>query len=519
MTGGRRWGDPRARLIPAWLWDDTKVEVLAGLQLPEEPAEHLVPLAARLDAGYRVVAAQLPSHGSLRVDDDGKIHLSALDTLSTPASLAQLRAATAAKLPRVDLPDVLLEVHAWTGFLDEFTHVSETTARIENFDISIAAVLIAEACNVGIVPVVHETDPALTRARLFHVDQNYLRAGTLRAANARLIAAQADILLAQRWGGGLVASADGMRFVVPVASVTTGSNPRYFGRSRGLTWLNYLNDQHAGLGGVVVPGTIRDSLHILDGLLELDGGQRPEMIATDTSSYSDQVFALFTLLGYRFSPRLADLPDQRFWRIDPTANYGPVDPIARTNRINTNLIQEHWADLLRLAGSLATGTVRASEILRVTQCAGNPTPLGRALAEYGRIAKTLHLLEFIDTDDTYRRQIHRQLTIQEGRHSLARRIFHGRRGHLRKSYTTGQEDQLGALGLVLNATVLWNTVYLDAATRTLDAGDEDLARLSPLGSAHVNMLGRYNFTRHPTSGTLRPLRNPDQLADTHPADA
>ena len=39
------------------------------------------------------------------------------------------------------------------------------------------------------------------------------------------------------------------------------------------------------------------------------------MIVTDTASYSDIVFGLFRLLGYQFSPRLEDLPDQRLWRL------------------------------------------------------------------------------------------------------------------------------------------------------------------------------------------------------------
>ena len=33
----------------------------------------------------------------------------------------------------------------------------------------------------------------------------------------------------------------------------------------------------------------------------------------------------------------------------------------------------------------------------------------------------------------------------------------------RQRYREGQEDQLGALGLVLNVIVLWNTIYVDAA--------------------------------------------------------
>ncbi len=47
---------------------------------------------------------------------------------------------------------------------------------------------------------------------------------------------------------------------------------------------------------------------------------------------------------------------------------------------------------------------------------------------------------------------------------LARAAQVGRpRGGLRQAYREGQEDQLGALGLVLNAIVLWNTRYMDAA--------------------------------------------------------
>ncbi len=42
--------------------------------------------------------------------------LSALDKLEEPPSLIALRAAVTARLPRVDLPELLLEIHARTGF-------------------------------------------------------------------------------------------------------------------------------------------------------------------------------------------------------------------------------------------------------------------------------------------------------------------------------------------------------------------------------------------------------------------
>ena len=78
------------------------------------------------------------------------------------------------------------------------------------------------ACNIGLEPLARRGVPALTRGRLTWVQQNYIRAETLTRANARLVDAQTAIPLAQAWGGGEVASADGLRFVTPVRTVNSG---------------------------------------------------------------------------------------------------------------------------------------------------------------------------------------------------------------------------------------------------------------------------------------------------------
>jgi TnpA family transposase len=172
--------------------------------------------------------------------------------------------------------------------------------------------------------------------------------------------------------------------------------------------------------------------------------------------------------------------------------------------------------MLKVAGSLVTNQVRAYDLLRMFGRYGRPTSLGAAFAEYGRIAKTEHLLRVVDpVDDTYRRQMNRQLTVQESRHKLARDVCHGKRGTIHQAYRGGMEDQLGALGLVLNAIVLWTTKYIDAAVAQLRAEgheirDEDIARLSLLKHKNLNLIGRYSFTAQvPVAGALRPLRDPD----------
>ncbi|EAW3627046.1 Tn3 family transposase [Salmonella enterica] len=189
------------------------------------------------------------------------------------------------------------------------------------------------------------------------------------------------------------------------------------------------------------------------------------------------------------------------------AEYGQRE---NTRREHAALIRQHyqyrefaWPWTFRLTRLLYTRSWISNE---------RPSGLTQAIIEVGRINKTLYLLNYIDDED-YRRRILTQLNRGESRHAVARAICHGQKGEIRKRYTDGQEDQLGALGLVTNAVVLWNTIYMQAALDHLRAqgetlNDEDIARLSPLCHGHINMLGHYSFTLAElvTKGHLRPLK-------------
>jgi TnpA family transposase len=173
--------------------------------------------------------------------------------------------------------------------------------------------------------------------------------------------------------------------------------------------------------------------------------------------------------------------------------------------------------VLRLAGSLKLGVVQATSIMRTLRIDDRPTKLAQAIAEIGRIDKTIHSLTYID-DESKRRRTLTQLNRGEDRHKLARAVFHGKRGELRQRYREGQEDQLGALGLVVNVIILWNTLYMDAALEQLRAEGFPVkadTRLSPLVFEHINLMGRYAFSvpEAVQRGELRPLRSPGESTE------
>ena len=285
---------------------------------------------------------------------------------------------------------------------------------------SVSALLVAEACNVGLTPVINLGEAALTRARLAHVDQYYLRAETIAAANAVLIEAQAKIPIAQAWGGGLLASVDGLRFVVPVRTINAGPvaevlrlQARHHLAQRGQ------RPSRRASGRWWCPAPRATPCSSWTPCSTSTPGRSRRWSPPTTPPTATWSSAIFAMLGYRFAPRFADLDDQRFWRapLPDSLPRSRVSPEQRrfvtTGRwrrspattSTSKKIATQWPDMLRVAGSLVTNQVRAYDLLRMFGRDGHPTPLGQAFAEYGRIAKTLHLLALVDpVDDTYRRR-------------------------------------------------------------------------------------------------------------------
>lgn len=507
-----RWGDVSARLLNGDRWDKVKGEMCRALDLSPSPAIEIELLTKELDETYRATQRGWASNKAVRFEN-GELVLSKLDALEEPDSLVRLRKDIRDQLPLVDLPEVLIEMEAKAPFTRDFVPVTESLAHDPDLPLTICGVLIADACNVSFGPIAREDHPALTIERLAFVKQNYFRADTYAAANRRLVDMQKKIDLVKYWGAGEVASADGLRFVVPVPSANAMPNSKYFGPDRGVTLYSVMTNQFTTLKGIVVPGTMRDSIYTLEVLLEQTTSLAPKELMTDTHGYSDIVFALFWLLGYRFSPRLADIGDARFWRIDPNMDYGELNRLAR-HTIRVDRIMLHWEDMLRIAASLKLGEVKASQVMEMLSGGSLGSSLAQAIAELGRIIKTIQMLTYL-SDESYRRRILVMLNRGELRNKLARRTFHGQRGELRQGYREGQENQLGALGFVTNAIVVWNTIYMDLAVKDMRASglavaDTDLARLSPLSWGHINMDGRYNLLAGDAvrQGLMRPLRKP-----------
>jgi hypothetical protein len=109
-------------------------------------------LSQLLDGAYRTVADRAASNADLRfetVNGKARIVVTPLDRLEETESLRALRPAIQGRMPKAGIPDLFLEIMQRTGFAKAFTHLSERQARVEHFETSLCAALIAEACKMG----------------------------------------------------------------------------------------------------------------------------------------------------------------------------------------------------------------------------------------------------------------------------------------------------------------------------------------------------------------------------------
>lgn len=175
VAGSDRWGDIREKLLSEATWKKVKIQVCRSLGLPTNPAVLLTQLEAQLDAAYKQVGDNLPENTKARLEtekDKDRFILEPLEELPKPASLIALRQAVHDLLPRVNIAEIIREVATWTGCLHDFTHISQGPVRVTDIHLSLCAVLLAEATNLGLTPFVDVANPALTRGRLTWVRHN-----------------------------------------------------------------------------------------------------------------------------------------------------------------------------------------------------------------------------------------------------------------------------------------------------------------------------------------------------------
>lgn len=413
-------------------------------------------------------------------------------------------------LPRIKLTDLLMDVAQITGFHEQFSHASNNRKPDKEEAITIMATLLGMGLNIGLSKMAEAT-PGLTYKQLANVSQWRMHEDAMNKAQAILVNFHHKLDLSSYWGDGTTSSSDGMRMQLGVSSLHADANPHY-GTGKGATIYRFTSDQFSSYYTKIIHTNSRDAIHVLDGLLHHETDLNIEEHFTDTAGYTDQIYGLTHLLGFKFAPRIRDLSDSKLFTLDKANEYPKLESILR-GQINKKIIKENYEDVLRLAHSIREGTVSASLIMGKLGSYSRQNSLATALREMGRIEKTIFILNYLSSK-SLRRKIQKGLNKGEAMNGLARAIFFGKQGELRERTIQNQLQRASALNILINVISVWNTLHLTKAVeyqKGLGGFNEDLLHhMSPLGWEHINLLGEYHFNSKKivSADSLRPLKLP-----------
>jgi TnpA family transposase len=511
ISNSRRYANPNTYLIPPQQWPALRQEVCQLINVPQDGSVRLKEREVELAELLPRVEHLFSYEGSGLRFEKGKIVVSPLKAEERPESAIALEKAIAERLPRVEITDLLIEVDSWTQFSNHFEHATGNESKTKELSIHLYASILALACNFGLEQMAQITD--ISYRQLAWCTSWYIREETLKSAITALVNYHYHQPLSQVWGGGTLSSSDGQRFPVAVKTRIARALPRYFGYGMGLTFYSWTSDQLSQWGSKHTSSTTRDATYVLDEILDNETELPLFEHTTDTAGYTELIFALFDLLGFRFSPRIRDLKDQCLYRmgsIDLT-KYKILKQCIKAV-INRKRIMEHWDDFLRLAGSLKLGWVTASLLIQKLLSSPQKSALTKALQEYGRILKTIHILRWYESEEN-RRRINCQLNKGEALHGLRSFLCFANKGFIRRRHEDELKNQASCLNLVTNAVIIWNTIYMSAAIEQLKiegypVQESDLKHLWPTHYEHINVHGKYQFNVDEVLKRkgLRPLR-------------
>ena len=489
LTHSRRHADMKQALVPI------ESARTMGLLMPLDPETWIADRRHRLEDGLKRLATAART-GTLPggVIEDGTLRVERLEA-DVPEEASDLVLDLYRRLPAARITDILMEVDAATGFTEAFTHL-HTGAPCRD-KVGLLNVVLAEGLNLGLSKMANATNThdfmQLSRLSRWHVESE----GMSRAL-AMVVEAQARLPMARFWGAGQTASSDGQFFLTTRQGEAMNLINAKYGQEPGLKAYTHVSDQYAPFATQVIPATVSEAPYILDGLLMNEAGRKIKEQYADTGGFTDLVFAVTSLLGYLFRPRIRDLASKRLHVFEPRVVPMELKGLAG-DQIREDTIIANWPDVLRCIATMLSGRMQPSHLLRKLAARPQQHALALALREIGRVERTLFIIEWLLNAEMQRRT-NIGLNKGEAHHALKGALRIGRQGEIRDRTTEGQHFRIAGLNLLTAIIIYWNTEQLGIAVARrqragLDCSAELLAHISPLGWAHILLTGEYRWRK------------------------
>ena len=479
-------------------WDERRVSYYSLLNQPLDAASFIAPLRERLTKALIQFNHDLPHNPHVHLyspaanEDRRLISVARLTAQPEPPNLSRLQHLIQQRHGMLDLLDIFVEADRLIEFTRFLTHSGTKEVRSREVLRPLLLLdLFAEGTNTGIKRVA-KANQHYDYDELLYVRKHYFSVDALRLANAAVV----NKILALRnpllWGEGHACASDGKRFESWSQNLMTEWRSRYRGYGVLVYW-------HVETNAVCIYSQLRsfsfsEVAAMIEGLIRHDTEMRVEKNFVDSHGQSEVAFAFCNLLGgVRLMPRLKRIKYERLYLPD-TGMAGAFPNLAGvlSRPVRWDLIAQQYDAMVKNTVALKTGTATPEAILKRFNSYNVTHPTYKALAELGKVEKTIYLCEYLSSL-ALRHEVQEGLNVVERWNEANDFIRYGRQGIFATNSREQQEIAALCLQLLQNCIMLINTILVQQAVdqhQLLDQlSGEDHRALTPLFYEHVNPYG------------------------------
>jgi len=495
VEGAKKYGNPEKVLVADF--EEKRESYYEVLNQPRSAREFTDHLKARLKEALTAFNSSVPTNPYVKILTwrKGWIRLSPLPAQTEPPGLAKLKAEVGRVWSKTNLLDVLKEADLRIHFTADF----KTLAKRQSLDADtlrkrLLLCLFGMGTNIGLKPA-STGDDEQTDEDLYYVKRYFISREALRNANAKLVNATFELRLPHIWGEGSVACAsDSRKFGVRGENLKTEWHNRYRGRGIMVYW--HIERKALAIYSQLKAPSSSEVSSMIEGVLRHATTMEIERNYVDTHGQSEIAFAFCYLLGFELLPRFKNLGRQKLHRADVDDVYPNLEPVMMGKAIDWELMEQHYDFMIQYTTALLVGASDAETILKRFTQTERQHPTYAALAELGKVIKTIFLCEYLSSE-ALRREIEEGLNIIENWNSANTYVSYGRSGEFSGRRLLDHELSMLSLQLVQNSLIYVNTLMLQQVLAKPywfnRMTPDDWRGLTPLFYAHINPYGTFKL--------------------------
>jgi TnpA family transposase len=494
VVGANRYRNPEEDLPHDF--EQQRDTYYASLNLPLDADTFLARLRHDLSTALQSLDHTLPKNPYVKIlpKRGGWIALSPLEAQPEPVNLSALKAELGQRWPMTSLLDMLKETDFRVGFTDVFKSVT-AWENLDRATLQQRLLLCLHGVGTGAgLKRMSAGEHGVSYKDLLYVRRRFITKEHLRAAIMQVVNAILRVRQPHIWGEATTACAsDAKKFGAWDQNLMTEWHVRYGGRGIMIYW--HVERKSTCIYSQLKTCSSSEVAAMIDGVLR----HCTEMTVTkqyvDSHGQSEVAFAFCHLLGFTLLPRLKAIHAQKLYRADAMDTHPHLERVL-TRAVDWGLIRQQYDQMVKYATALRLGTAETEAILRRFTRSNLQHPTYKALAELGKVLKTIFLCQYLQAPEL-RREIQEGLNVIENWNSANGFILYGKGGEIATNRREEQELTMLSLHLLQLCLVYINTLMLQRilGEPQWDARltPDDLRGLTPLMYHHVTPYGIFRL--------------------------